>query len=137
MRTLLFCAALLPGLFLSGSALAADACDDPQDQMTMNECADKAFRAADAQLNASYREIVASLRDDPDGRQHLVAAQRAWVAFRDAECAFRASPEQGGSIYPLVHSDCLTALTDARIADFKEYLSCEEGDLACPVPAGQ
>ena len=64
-----------------------------------------------------------------------VAAERAWVAFRDAECAFQGGPiDQAGTIRPLVVADCRTGLTEARLKDFQGYLSCEEGDTSCPVP---
>lgn len=136
MRALLFSAVLL-ACAQPAAVLASDACDDPQDQITLNECANEAFTAADARLNADYREIRARLGDDPDGRNLFTDAQRAWIAFRDAECSFRASGVEGGSIYPMIYSDCVAALTTARIADFGTFLSCEEGDLSCPVPAAQ
>ncbi|TIN07752.1 MAG: urease-associated protein, partial [Mesorhizobium sp.] len=37
-------------------------------------------------------------------------------------------------VYPLVHSNCTTAVTKARVETLKTYLKCEEGDLSCPVP---
>ena len=101
----------------------------------MNQCAAKALKAADATLNADYREIEKRLTDDPDARKLLVASQRAWIGFRDAECAFQSSGVAGGSIQPMIHAGCLETLTNARIADFKTYLSCEEGDMSCPVPS--
>ena len=50
-----------------------------------------AYKKADAELNVLYRQITARLKDDKATTELLVAAQRAWVAFRDAECAFSAS----------------------------------------------
>lgn len=112
----------------------ADECADPQDQTTMNICAGKEFEAADKALNAAYREIVGRIGDDHETRASLTAAQRAWIAFRDGECAFQAKSVEGGSIYPLIVADCKTALTEARTGQFKAYLDCEEGDMSCPVP---
>ncbi|WP_353824345.1 lysozyme inhibitor LprI family protein, partial [Mesorhizobium sp.] len=62
----------------------------------------------------------------------LVKAQRAWIGFRDAECEFSASGVKGGSVYPLIYNDCITAQTKTRIEAFKTYLKCKEGDLSCP-----
>ena len=121
---------LLPGTTRSQEPDCANAAD----QATLNACADASLKKADAELNALYRQITGRL--DPEGRAHLVAAQRAWIAFRDAECKFAASAVEGGSAYPMVHADCLASLTEARIADFKAYLACGEGDLSCPVPPG-
>ena len=116
------------------AVLAADVCDDPRDQASLSACAARELQAADAELNRQFRQIERLLDEDADGRELFVAAQRAWIDFRDAECAFRASGVAGGSIYPMIHANCLTSLTRARLANFTAYLSCEEGDMSCPVP---
>ncbi|TKT80367.1 lysozyme inhibitor LprI family protein [Aquamicrobium sp. LC103] len=131
---MIFAALLLTAAFTTG-AQAADACDNAEDQATLNECANKAFKTADTQLNADYKEIEKRLADDADAKKLLVASQRAWVAYRDAECTFQSSGVDGGSVYPMIHANCLATLTAARVEDFKAYLSCEEGDMSCPVPA--
>lgn len=113
-----------------------EVCPDAQSQAELNECADKSYKASDAELNTLYRQIRRRLNDDPDTSKLLVAAQRAWVTFRDAECGFSSSMTSGGSAYPMVWAMCLDGLTKSRIEDFKGYLNCEEGDMSCPVPAG-
>ena len=69
----------------------------------------------------------------PEGRQSdtqlLVAAQRAWVAFRDAESAFSGSGVSGGTAHGMIPAN------GKRIDDFKDYLKCQEGALDCPIPA--
>lgn len=124
---------LTPFLFSSVAHAAVD-CANASDQATMNQCAGQAFKAADKELNAVYQQITGRLKDNPDGKKLLVNAQRAWLGFRDAECKFSASGVAGGSVYPLIYSDCLTAVTKARVEAFKQYLKCEEGDMSCPVP---
>lgn len=116
------------------SAAHAEDCSEARTQADMNVCADKSYKQADAELNALYKEIKDRLAGAPEAAKQLVAAQRAWVAFRDAECSFAASGVSGGSIYPTVYAGCLEDLTLARVADFKTFLSCLEGDLSCPVP---
>lgn len=113
----------------------ADACADASDQATMNMCADKAYKASDAELNKLYKQIKSRLKDDADTGKLLVSAQKAWIAFRDAECTFSGSASADGSIYPMIVSQCRDGLTQNRIKDFKTYLSCEEGDMSCPVPS--
>ncbi len=120
-------------LVLGTAALASD-CSDTSTQTEMNTCAADAFQKADAALNSRYKEISRRLADSPEARKALVTAQRAWIQYRDAECAFRASGVAGGSIAPMIEAQCLGTLTDARLADFEAMLSCEEGDLSCPVP---
>jgi uncharacterized protein YecT (DUF1311 family) len=122
---------------LTTAARALD-CNNPPDQTTMNQCADQEFKKADTELNHTYRQIEARLKDDAGSKKLLVAAQRAWVAFRDAECNFQGGPpDEAGSIYPMVVASCRSALTNARVGDFKGYLSCEEGDANCPLPPAQ
>lgn len=121
------------GVFLvfGGSALAQD-CSSPNTQLEMNQCAHAAFQQADAALNERYQAILKRLGED--GSVSLFrAAQRAWVPFRDAQCAFDASSYEGGSMQPMVLSSCLEDLTKKRVADFDAYLACE--DVDCVVPA--
>lgn len=93
------------------------------------------FQQADKALNETFRQIEHRLADDPGAKTRLVHAQRAWIAFRDTECAFQSSGEDGGSAAPMVIMACQTALTAERTEQLKAYLNCEEGDLACPVPS--
>ena len=127
-----FLLALAPVMFTS-MAVAVD-CDNASDQATMNQCAAQQHAAADKELNALYQQITTRLKGQPDRRKLLVGAQRAWVAFRDAECTFSASGVEGGSLYPLVYSNCTTDLTKSRVQTFKNYLKCQEGGVGCPVP---
>ena len=127
-----FFLALAPVMFIS-IAFAVD-CDNATDQATMNQCAAQQNAAADKELNALYQQITTRLKAEPERKKLLVGAQRAWVAFRDAECKFSASGVEGGSVYPLIYSSCTTDLTKARVQTFRNYLKCQEGDLSCPVP---
>jgi len=124
--------ALTPLFFVP--LVQADDCANATTQSEMNQCAAKDNKAADKELNDLYKQITARLKDDPEAKQLLVKAQRAWIVFRDAECNFSASGVEGGSVYPLIYSNCITAQTKARIEAFKTYLKCKEGDLSCPVP---
>ncbi|MNB92784.1 hypothetical protein D3C75_398950 [compost metagenome] len=124
--------ALTPLLFTS-MAVAVD-CDNASNQATMNQCAAQQNAAADKELNALYQQITSRFKGNPDNKKLLVGAQRAWVAFRDAECKFSTSGVEGGSVYPLIYSNCVTELTRARVQTFKNYLKCQEGDMSCPVP---
>lgn len=131
MRAILFLA--LAPLLLAPLA-QADECDRST-QTDMNLCAGVQSKAADKELNALYQQINQRLKDQPHTKKLLLSAQRAWVAFRDAECSFSTSGVEGGSLYPVGYSNCITALTRARVESFKNYLKCMEGDLNCPVPA--
>ena len=118
-------------LLLAPLAQAYDCNSSTQTDMTL--CANALNKAADKELNTLYQQINQRLKDQPHSKKLLVSAQRAWLAFRDAECSFAASGVEGGSVYPMIYSGCLAELTEKRVAAFKNYLDCQEGDLSCPV----
>ncbi len=73
-------------LALAGPLRAQD-CAKATTQAAMNICAVQSRAAADDALNAAYGALV----KEPAmaGRlDKLRAAERSWVAYRDAECAF-------------------------------------------------
>lgn len=120
--------------FGAAPAAAVENCSHAATQTDINICTDRAAKAADAELNKLYRQVQSRLKDSPGGHKSLVAAQRAWIAFRDAECRFAASGVGGGSAMPMVMSNCLEQMTRRRAADLKAWLNCPEGDLGCPLP---
>jgi uncharacterized protein YecT (DUF1311 family) len=131
MRTVFAAAALL---LAAGAQAQVIKCDQASTQTDMNLCADQAYRQSDAELNAAYKEVTARLKDSKDAATRLQAAQKAWLFFRDAECAFSSTGVTGGSAYPMVLSQCLDKLTKARTKELRAYLACEQGDTSCPVP---
>lgn len=76
-------------------------------QMEMNECAGLAYQEADKRLNQVYKQLPRT--------PGLVAAEKAWIAFRDAECTYEAQAVEGGSMQPMVYANCLQSLTEDRI----------------------
>jgi uncharacterized protein YecT (DUF1311 family) len=122
-------------LLAAGAAHANDKCQAAKTADELSKCADGDLKILDSALNKAYREIEHRLADSPDARNALIAAERAWVHFRDAECKFSASGVEGGSVYSSVVMQCTADLTAKRVAELRNYLSCEEGDLACPVPS--
>ncbi|WP_182087220.1 lysozyme inhibitor LprI family protein [Aureimonas sp. ME7] len=132
MRTFAFC--IVAVLIGSTMASAADICDDQTTQTALSACAAQQFEQADDKLNTAYAEVLERLEGEPPRRDLLRAAQRAWVAFRDAECTFAVSGTEGGSAEPMVNAQCRAELTDRRTGDLKDYLACGEGDLSCPLP---
>ncbi|RBI67261.1 hypothetical protein DQ400_10630 [Vreelandella sulfidaeris] len=121
------------GLLVSSSfAYAGDRCDNATTQAELTECSALAYQSADAELNEAYQVLVNQLSNNVASLEKLRAAQRAWIGFRDAECAFESSAVEGGSAQPMVRNGCLERLTEARTEALREHASCEEGDLSCP-----
>ncbi|MBW4789527.1 lysozyme inhibitor LprI family protein [Alcaligenes faecalis subsp. faecalis] len=121
-------------LMASASSVQAADCGSMTNQNAMNQCFSNEYKNSDAELNKLYKEIGNRLKDDADTLKALRNAQRAWISFRDAECDFAAINTQGGSIHSMLITTCRNELTQARIKNFNTYLSCEEGDMSCPVP---
>jgi uncharacterized protein YecT (DUF1311 family) len=114
---------------LTPMAAQAGECDKARTQTEMNICAGHELEQANATINNLYKETMAKY--DAEGQDLLRKSERAWIAFRDAECDFRTSGSKGGSIWPLVHAQCLTELTRARIKQLEQAANCQAGDLSC------
>ncbi len=90
--SMLFSAAAV-GTAWAEEAAPAD-CAEALSTEQMNRCAAAEFSKADTELNATYQKALAAIpgfASDPpwDAKSWetaLRASQRAWVAFRDAEC---------------------------------------------------
>jgi len=96
-----------------------------QSQAEMNRQAAKDFEKVDAELNSAYAALMAKL-PDAESKQKLKESQRAWLAFRNAEAAFQADGERGGSMAPLIYSTTASELTQARIEALRKQLSSEQ-----------
>lgn len=118
---------------MNGAAAAQD-CNNAQTQAQMTECAAQAHEKADRKLNETYKEIADRLADEPAIKAALTKSQRAWIAFRDAECDFANAQSRGGTLHNSLMQQCLTGLTEQRSESLQAYLQCEEGDMSCPVP---
>lgn len=93
----------------------------------MTRCAGLDFERADRELNAIWPEIrqEAQESDESTGNGHdyrdaLMASQRAWLAYRDAECTWQGFAAHGGSMEPMLVNACLARLTEERIKALKE-----------------
>jgi uncharacterized protein YecT (DUF1311 family) len=118
---------LLPLLLLAtaGLTFAADDDEPVQTQAEMNQQAAADFAKADAQLNKVYKQVQAGL--DADGLAKLKVAQRAWLAFRDADADFQAdAAARGGTMAPCIYDGVRQQLTEARTAELRQLLQNHE-----------
>jgi len=90
-------------------------------------CAEHQLERTERRLTIAYRETLATLpdTDDRDKRKtkaQLVAAQKAWLAYRDANCDFQGGMEGGSNAWVSTFStDCKIAETKKRIVYLKHY----------------
>ena len=121
--------AALLGLLAAAQEPPLD-CSDPQTQNDMNQCAARDFDAADRALNELWPQVVAYVRaqdegaDDgrASGESRLLAAQRAWIVFRDAHCTVDSYAMRGGSAERLLYNGCRARITEARTAQLRALI---------------
>ena len=104
-------------------------CKAPSTQKAMNDCAYEDFLAA----NTGYADSNRSVSSGLQGKQRdlFKRAQKSWIAYRTATCAFESSAVQGGSAQPMVNWQCAARMTRARVVELNAIGNCREGDLAC------
>lgn len=114
---------------LSQEADVRPNCTSPRNQLEINACSYARYQRADEKLNRQWKLTLAEARRNPEEQrpelhggmtdaQILIEAQRAWIAFRDAQCAFEKThmPGSGG---PAMEADCLERLTLVRTGELR------------------
>ena len=106
---------------LSAACLAA-----ARTQADLDTCVAAEASEAEARLNSAYR--AASCHLHGEDRARLRSAERAWVRFRDAECAFLSSG--GDSVAPMDRASCRADLADKRADDLDSWSPNPAGPAA-------
>jgi uncharacterized protein YecT (DUF1311 family) len=120
--------------FAGEPPLPAD-CTEAMSTMEMNACAGAEFEKADAELNRVYKDAIASNPematdeqpfDKASWEEALRASQRAWIAFRDAECEDHVEKFwAGGSGRTVEIIGCKTEKTEQRTKELKQRYEIE------------
>ncbi len=117
------------GLTFSAPASAQPgSCAEAVSTAEMNMCADQSYQAADAALNDAYGVALKYVRsrhlekpyDTKSFEDALMRAERAWVAFRDADCKDLTSQEwAGGTGTTSAILECMLDKTVVRTKELK------------------
>jgi uncharacterized protein YecT (DUF1311 family) len=113
----------------------ANPCDAATTQADMNQCSAEEYRKADAHLNTVYKNLVRLLQKDAGEAaqqsggeqtkpetpavQKLRAVQRRWIQYRDLHCGAVRAQYEGGTISPMMWTQCMTETTNHRIEELK------------------
>ncbi len=99
------------------------------DNVGLKECTHTAYSEADKVLTKTYRSVQAALKATPGDSEaddkkeefkRLLASERAWITYRDAECDLQGVEMLGGSGEGLVIGTCLYSLTAQRVKDLDD-----------------
>ncbi len=105
-------------------------CENAVAQVELNICADQDYQKADAELNKVWKEARRTAKevdaDQPSNEMKgaeaaLLAAQRAWITYRDRNCELAGFDARGGSMEPMLVSGCLAEMTRARTKELRSF----------------
>ena len=89
-------------------------------QIGMQDCTAEETARHDARLNRNYKAILDQL-DSADDKDAVRNAQRAWIAFRDADCRSYVS-DTWGSMSRLEGAQCAMERTEERADQLESFL---------------
>lgn len=95
------------------------ACYQEANQVAIGRCIARRRAEADDDLNAVYNDLMTRLTG-PQQRQ-LRDAERAWIRFRDANCAWHRAMFGGGSGGGIGELECLYTTTRARADELSQW----------------
>lgn len=104
-----------------------------QTTMGMMTCEMNEAEAWELMLNALWKPLRAQAKEAdeagdaqamglPGQAETLLAAQRVWLAFREAECAWEYAQYGSGSMRQLAGAGCRLGLTARRVVDFRDWM---------------
>ncbi len=98
-------------------------CADDLSPAQLVQCLERQFTRADAELSRQYQAALTAL---PSGAERTRAAQRAWVAYREAHCATAVPSVASVETQNLEGVLCRTRLTEARTRELADLAAMGE-----------
>lgn len=116
--------------FIGPTAYADDKidCDKATNTFELNACSEQQLAKADDELNAVYAKVIKHITenagekpyDEKSWREALKNSQRAWIAFRDADCKGLVPMSwTGGTATSGEVLGCMIDMTVARTKDLQ------------------
>ena len=128
---------ILPvALALAAGQAAHDRHCDSAVTQELNACFGARWRRADAAMNVAYRAAMARMKaqdahPEPDAATGptyvaaLLASQRAWLAYRDAECLNESYRYRGGTMAGMEELGCRATLTQTRTKQLHDLTAAQ------------
>ena len=102
-------------------------CAEAQTTIEIGDCVSKAYDKADAELNAVWKKVMATFEANDymptkiqkEWKETLLASQRDWIAFKEADCDAVGFEWFGGTGQGNAVTFCLLDHTTTRTKDLK------------------
>ena len=105
-----------------------------RDAALIRSCMDGQRAAIEPRLQVAIERFYA-LQPEPERRAAAEGVQAAWIAFRDARCAFAATNPQRGPNAVIDAAACMLDATLARTMDVEALVQSVTQPAAPPPPA--
>ena len=89
-------------------------CDGSTAEMV--ECLSRQTKVWDGRLNEAYQKLMQSVQGGQ--REKLRSAQRLWVQYRDANCAYYAAGD--GTVSRVEAAECMRSMTESRTQELEQ-----------------
>ncbi|MGE8499636.1 MAG: lysozyme inhibitor LprI family protein [Pseudomonas sp.] len=127
LRALLLFTLIVPAAVCAGSDTDID-CSAARANAEVEHCVALAQQETEEALNGAYKALVAEL-SQPDTeldnytayRKKLLVAQRAWIAFRDVDCAAQYEMHRTSAIGNTLLLNCKQQRAEQRIKELQNY----------------
>lgn len=108
---------------------AKDVCEPIGNSSADTACSHKKLKRTEAKLNARYQKLLVELDEiskaDPERlaelKPKLIAAQRAWVSFRQAQCKAVEVWYTNGKLQGALYFDCMRSHAERRIEELNSF----------------
>lgn len=89
-------------------------------------CGSDYVARADKALNTTWKRVYGATEGQT--KADLLAAQRAWIAFKETACAFYANGDWGREGEVLGYPACVARIIEARTTDLEAYGDLFQGE---------
>lgn len=115
--------ALLIALALPAAARDLKQICQREDRGQIYDCLVDHHQRRDREMGRVYNSLIVAMQGfEPEDVPRLRAAQRAWIAFRDADCEVAQFRDRGGREELIYQAECLILRTQSRTSELNHWL---------------
>ena len=126
----MFFAAFAVSVVYSPFALAKEICKPTGSSIQDVKCSNDKLKQTEARLKVDYQRLLIELDkitlSDPvrlaELKPKLIASQKAWASFREAECKAVQAWYSGGTLQESLYSECLNTAAKKRIEQLNSFM---------------